>query len=198
MPPAGPAPGRMLRQWSRRLESHRATPASSTCAQTWSARITGRMGTQALPGETPNSHCEPARVTDATGGRSRCPDVGDGRYRIVRTPTTSSRRLGHPDRRRVFGGAEDSDSAAGVFDHGEHVHPRPGESDRLEEVAGQQCVGLRSEEVGPGRDRSFGRRVDAGVVQDLPQRGRGHGDAEHDQFAVQPPVAPVGVLPRQA
>jgi hypothetical protein len=34
------------------------------------------------------------------------------------------------------------DPAAGVLDHREHVHPRPGQGDRFQEVAGQQGVGL--------------------------------------------------------
>jgi len=50
--------------------------------------------------------------------------------------------LGHPCRGRVGGGAEDPDAAAGVLDHDQHVHPRAGECDGVEEVAGQQCLRL--------------------------------------------------------
>jgi hypothetical protein len=35
------------------------------------------------------------------------------------------------------------DSAGGVLDHGEDVHPRAVGRDRFEEVAGEQGVGLR-------------------------------------------------------
>jgi hypothetical protein len=51
----------------------------------------------------------------------------------------------------------------------------------------------------PGRmgfsaSATLGCRVDAGVFEDLPDGGRGDGDAEHQQFAVHPPVFPVGIL----
>jgi hypothetical protein len=39
-------------------------------------------------------------------------------------------------------GAQDPDSAAGVLDDRQDVHPRPGQGDRFQEVAGQQGIGL--------------------------------------------------------
>jgi hypothetical protein len=46
--------------------------------------------------------------------------------------------------------------------------------------------------------RPFGGGVDAGVFQDLPDGGGGDLDAEDEQLAVHPPVAPAGVPPGQA
>ena len=42
----------------------------------------------------------------------------------------------------VDGSAQDPDSPAGVLDHRKHVQPRAGQGDRLEEVTGQQDLGL--------------------------------------------------------
>jgi len=52
------------------------------------------------------------------------------------------RGLYHPCGRRMRGGAQNPDPTAGMLDHREHVHPRSGQGDRLEEVACQQGVGL--------------------------------------------------------
>jgi hypothetical protein len=57
-------------------------------------------------------------------------------------------------------GAEDTDPAGGVFDDGEDVLTLPGQGDRLDEVDGQECLGLAAQEVGPGDGRSLGRGVE--------------------------------------
>jgi hypothetical protein len=108
------------------------------------------------------------------------------------------RGLRHPGRARVCCGAQDPGATAGVLDDGEHVQSRPGQGDRLEEVAGQQGVGLGAQEVRPGAGAPFGRWADPGLLQDLPYRGGGHLHAQDEQFAVEAAVAPAGILPRQA
>jgi hypothetical protein len=50
----------------------------------------------------------------------------------------------------VGGGAEDVDAAGGVFDDREDVQTGSGQRDGFDEVGGQQRLGLRAEEVGPG------------------------------------------------
>jgi hypothetical protein len=50
--------------------------------------------------------------------------------------------LSDPRGGRVGGGARDPDAAAGVFDDREDVHAYPGQRHRLDEVRGQQRVGL--------------------------------------------------------
>jgi hypothetical protein len=52
------------------------------------------------------------------------------------------------------------------------VHPSSGERHRLDEIRGQQRVGLRAKERRPSRGGAVGTGIDAGVVQDLPY-GRG-------------------------
>jgi hypothetical protein len=50
--------------------------------------------------------------------------------------------LAHPGSCRVRGGAEDTDPAGGVLDHGQDVLTLPGQGDRLDEVDGQERLGL--------------------------------------------------------
>jgi hypothetical protein len=58
------------------------------------------------------------------------------------------------------GGAEDSDAAGGVLDGGEDVLALPGAPDGLDEVRGQDGVGLGAQEVGPGGRGPIRGRVD--------------------------------------
>jgi hypothetical protein len=97
----------------------------------------------------------------------------------------------------VGGGAQDPDSSAGVLDHREYMQPRPGQGNRLEEVAGQQSPGLEAQEIGPRGGTPLGRRVDPGLVQDLPDGGSGDLYPEHQQLAMHPAVPPPGILADQ-
>jgi hypothetical protein len=56
---------------------------------------------------------------------------------------------------------------------------------------GPSCTQLLS----PPWTVAAGRRVDPGVLEDHPDRGRRHGDAQSRELAVDPPVAPGLVLP---
>lgn len=47
------------------------------------------------------------------------------------------------------GGIQDTHASSRVLDHGEKVLALPGQGDRLDEVDGQQRLGLTAEEVGP-------------------------------------------------
>jgi hypothetical protein len=96
--------------------------------------------------------------------------------------------------RRVRGDPEDVDAAGGVLDDEERVEPVQGDGVEVEQVAGEHPVGLSSEELGPGGSGSAGRRVDASVVQDLPDGGGADLVAEAGEFAVDASVAPGGVL----
>jgi hypothetical protein len=63
-----------------------------------------------------------------------------------------------------------------------------------EEVTRQHGVGLGGQELLPGRSRPARRRVDAGLVQDLPDRAGRDLVAEADQFTADPAMPPAGVL----
>jgi hypothetical protein len=65
--------------------------------------------------------------------------------------------LRHPARGRLRNGAEDADTAVGVLDDGEDVLALPGQSDSLDEVAGEQRFDLGAQKVGPDRDAALGR-----------------------------------------
>ncbi|MFD1046686.1 hypothetical protein ACFQ1S_14560 [Kibdelosporangium lantanae] len=85
-----------------------------------------------------------------------------------------------------------------MLDHHQHVHVDSGERDGFEEVTGQQDLGLRAEELGPGAGRTFRCGVDAGVGEDLPHGRCGNLDAKDEGFAVDAAITPARVLLRQA
>ncbi len=54
------------------------------------------------------------------------------------------------------GDAQDMDTAGGVLDDEERVEPVQGDRIQLEQVAGEDAMGLRPEELRPGRSGSSG------------------------------------------
>jgi hypothetical protein len=84
----------------------------------------------------------------------------------------------------VCGGAQDADPAGGVLDYRQDVQLGPGQGCRLEEVAGQQCVGLGAQELRPRAAGALGCGVDTGLVEDLLHGGGRDFDAENQKFAV--------------
>ena len=107
-------------------------------------------------------------------------------------------QLGEPGSGRVGGDAEDVHAAGGVLDDEERVEPVQGDRVEVEQVAGEDRLGLRSEELRPGRSGPPRRGVDAGGVQDFPDGGGADLVAEAGEFAVDAPVPPGGVLGGQA
>jgi hypothetical protein len=81
--------------------------------------------------------------------------------------------LGNPCAGRMRGDADDMDPAGGELYEEQHVDPFEEHGVDGEEVAGQDRVGRGGEELFPGRSRSAGCRVDAGLVEDLPDGARG-------------------------
>jgi len=67
-----------------------------------------------------------------------------------------------------------------------------------EEVAGQDRVRLRGQELLPRRSRPPWRRINAGPVEDLPHGAGRHPIAQAQQLALHPPVAPRRILRSQA
>ena len=82
---------------------------------------------------------------------------------------------------RVQGGAQDADPAAGVLDDGQNEDLGAVQQVGVEEVGGQDPLGLGPQEVGPGDRATSGCRVDAGVLEDLPDSGGRDDDTEADQ-----------------
>lgn len=87
---------------------------------------------------------------------------------------------------------------ASMVEGGEDVLPPSGEGDSLDEVHGQDRLGLRAQEARPRDGRPVRRRVDTLRLEDLPNSGRSDLDAEESEFAVDAPVAPGWVLGCQA
>ena len=74
--------------------------------------------------------------------------------------------------------------ARAVLYNGKDVDLRSVEQVGGEEVQRQDPPRLGPQEFGPARSLPAGRGIDAGVLEDLPDRGRRHGDAEPGQLAV--------------
>ena len=106
--------------------------------------------------------------------------------------------LDHPRLDRVPGGSEDAYPAGAVLNHGKDVDLRSVEQVGGEEVQRQDPLRLGPQELGPARSLPAGRGIDAGVLEDLPDRGRRHGDAEPGQLAVDAAVTPRLVLPSKS
>jgi hypothetical protein len=73
--------------------------------------------------------------------------------------------LGEPGAGRVGGDAEDVHPAAGVLDDEQRVEPVRGDRVEVEQVAGGDRVGVRSEELRPGRSGPSWRGVDSAVFR---------------------------------
>ena len=96
---------------------------------------------------------------------------------------------------RVQGDAEDADAPGRVLDNGQHVSLGAVEQVDREEVACQDRLGLRTQELRPGRPGpSWLGRIDAAGLGDLPYGRRGDLDSQPGQLAVDPAVPPFGVL----
>ena len=78
--------------------------------------------------------------------------------------------LDYPGLDRVLGGAQDPDAPVAVLDHRKDVHLRAIEQVSGEEVQRQDPLRLRPQELRPARAVPAGRRIDPGVLEDLPDR----------------------------
>jgi hypothetical protein len=85
-------------------------------------------------------------------------------------------------------------TAAAVLDNHEDVEAAQEDRVDVGEVDGEDCVGLRGEELAPGRACPSGRGIEPGVLQDRPDGGGGDGVAESDQLALYPSIPPSGIL----
>jgi hypothetical protein len=125
-------------------------------------------------------------------------EESEGRAGVIQVHGQVAGQLGQPGCGRVRGDSEDVDLAGGVFDDEERVEPGQSDGVDVEEVGGQDGVGLGAEELGPGGSGPPCRRGDAGCVQDLPDGGGADLVAESGEFAVDASVAPNRVLGGQA
>jgi hypothetical protein len=81
-----------------------------------------------------------------------------------------------------------------VLDHHEHVEAAQEDGVDVGEVDREDRLGLRGQELAPGRSGPARSGIDSGGLQDLPYRRRGDRMAEPDELAVDAAVAPPWVL----
>ncbi|MFI9811355.1 hypothetical protein [Saccharothrix variisporea] len=96
---------------------------------------------------------------------------------------------------RVGGDAGDVQASGVVFEERQRVEACAEHGVEMEEVRCDDALGLGGEELPPGRAATAGCRVDARVVQDLPDGRVGDVVAESGQFALDAPMTPSWVLP---
>src|SRR6185312_5646283 len=78
--------------------------------------------------------------------------------------------LGDPGAGGVGGDPGDVHAAAAVLDHDEDVEAAQAHGVDVGEVDGEDRVGLRGQELSPGRSGPSGRGIESRVLQDLPDR----------------------------
>ena len=105
--------------------------------------------------------------------------------------------LGHPFAGRVPRDTEEVDPAGADLEDEERVDAAQQHGVDGEEVTCQHRVRLRAAELPPGRSGPAWCRVQTGPVQDVPHRRGSDAVAEAEEFAVDAPVTPGRVLPRQ-
>ena len=85
-------------------------------------------------------------------------------------------------------------AAAAVLDHHEDVEAAQEDGVDVGEVDREDRVGLRGEELPPGRVGPSRGGVEAGGLEDRPDGGGRYPVADADQLAVDPSVAPAGIF----
>jgi hypothetical protein len=100
--------------------------------------------------------------------------------------------LGDPVGGRVGGDTQDMDAASGVLHDGEAVQPGEGDRVGVEEIAGQDPGRLGTQELTPTRSGASRSRIDAGLVQDPPDRGSAYFPAQPGKFPGDSAVPQVG------
>jgi hypothetical protein len=90
---------------------------------------------------------------------------------VVEVHQQVARELSQPSAGGVGGHAEDVYATGGVFDDEERVELVQVDRVEVEQVAGEDAVGLCAEELGPGRTGPPWRAIDACGGEDLPDDG---------------------------
>jgi hypothetical protein len=103
--------------------------------------------------------------------------------------------LGHPGAGGMSGDPGEMHAAAAVLDHDQDVEAAQEDGVDVGEVDREDRVGLRAQELAPGRSGPLRSGIDASGLQELPDRGRSDRVAESDKLPLDTSVAPGGVLP---
>jgi hypothetical protein len=102
--------------------------------------------------------------------------------------------LGHPWAIRVGADTEDVDDASLQLDHEQHVVAAEQHSVDMEEVGGDDALGLGGEELAPSGALTSGSRWETVTAEDVRDARLRHRDTEFLEFADDPEVAPPGEM----
>ncbi|GAA3814514.1 hypothetical protein GCM10022206_61200 [Streptomyces chiangmaiensis] len=117
---------------------------------------------------------------------------------VVQAHEEVSGALGGPSGGDVAGDTGDVDATGVVLDEEQDEQTPREHRVHVEDVNGEDARGLGLEEPGPGAAGPLGRRVDPGVLQDLPNGGGGDLPAQVQQFAMDTAIPPSVVFAGQA
>ena len=177
----------MIRRWSR--HSRRRVPIQrSAIAFARGARTGVRMMRMSAPANTASK----AAVNLAVPVADQEPELVGV---VAEVHEQVAGLLGDPGPGGVGGDPGDVHAAAAVLDHHEDVEAAQEDGVDVGEVDREDRVGLRGEELSPGRSGPSRGGIDAGGLQDRPDGGGGDPVAESDELALDASVAPGGILP---
>jgi hypothetical protein len=102
--------------------------------------------------------------------------------------------LGGPRPGRMCGHPDQMCPAGAMLDRDQRVNPSEQHGVDVQEVYGQDGLGLGGEKLSPAGTPPARRGIEAGVRQDLPHGGSGDAVAEPNQLALPAPVSPGGIF----
>lgn len=92
----------------------------------------------------------------------------------------------------------DVNGPGGMFDEEQHVDPLADHRVDAEQIAGQDPLGLRFEELAPGGPTASGSRIQPGAFEDVAHGTGRHADAGTGEFTADALIAPGRALACQA
>src|SRR4051794_34078956 len=95
-----------------------------------------------------------------------------------------------PGCRRVRGDPGDAQSACAVFEEHQRIYPTQVDQVDVDEVAGNQALGLLGEELAPGWSAAAWGRIETGRREDLPNRRGADAMPQPHEFALDAAAAP--------
>ncbi|MGY3205830.1 hypothetical protein ACVW19_006345 [Streptomyces sp. TE5632] len=156
-----------------------------------------RSARGALWGISPSRRLRrPRRRPRPTGHRGRAAGSA-GISARARAGGEDACRVNGPGLGRMGGDAGDGQPVGAVLAERRRVEPAARRGVAGREGAGGDPFGLGGEDLAPGRAKAARGRANVRGVEDSPDRPGGDGAVAPGRLALDPPVPPAGVLPRQ-
>jgi hypothetical protein len=105
--------------------------------------------------------------------------------------------LGDPGPDRVNRDTHDVDGPGDVLDEEQHTDPFEKHCVDMEQVTGEDPLGLGLQELAPARSRPSGCGIQSGTFEDVPHRAGRNPDTDAGELAADPLIAPSRVLSSQ-